>query len=194
MGDAGYALPESLSAPAEEMSNMRSAEDLYGMYMRMGPQMVKDKMSGMESRALDSLLQQKMNNMDRPAVPQYGMGGMIDEYNMGGYVKKYQDGGEVEEDINPKQLQAMAMLDSLRQEGGEKLESLPSDNYSGQQVPKNAMTIMPYLKSFGRMRTPLQEQERFMFQRYGLNPDALPPQLQGLRGLALRQRMGNEEI
>ena len=84
MGDAGYALPESLSAPAEEMSNMRSAEDLYGMYMRMGPQMVKDKMSGMESRALDSLLQQKMNNMDRHAVPQYGMGGMIDEYNMGG--------------------------------------------------------------------------------------------------------------
>jgi hypothetical protein len=194
MGEAGYALPESLSAPAEEMSNMRSAEDLYGMYMRMGPQMVKDKMSGMESRALDSLLQQKMNNMDRPAVPQYGMGGMIDEYNMGGYVKKYQDGGEVEEDINPKQLQAMAVLDSLRQEGGEKLESLPSDSYGGQQVPKNAMTIIPYLKSFGRMRTPLQEQERFMFQRYGLNPDALPPQLQGLRGLALRQRMGNEEI
>ena len=98
------------------------------------------------------------------------------------------------EDMSPKELQAMAMLDSLRQFGGERLESLPSDSYGGKEVSKNAMTIIPYLKSFGRMRTPLQEQERFMFQRYGLNPDALPPQLQGLRGLALRQRMGNEGI
>ena len=98
------------------------------------------------------------------------------------------------EDMSPKELQAMAMLDSLRQSGGERLESLPSDSYGGKEIPKNAMTIIPYLKSFGRMRTPLQEQERFMFQRYGLNPDALPPQLQGLRGLALRQRMGNEGI
>ena len=212
MGDAGYALPESLSAPAEEMSNMRSAEDLYGMYMRMGPQMVKDKMSDMESRALDSLLQQKMNNMDRPAVPQYGMGGMIDEYNMGGYVKKYQDGGQVFSGNAPiiRSTQSNSRTPIIRESDiknrrqsfdfppeyesvPQELRSLPSDSYGGKQVPKNAMTITPYLYSFGKMKTPIHERDRFMFQRLGLNPDALPPQMQGLIGKALLQQIGAEE-
>ena len=205
MGDAGYALPESLSAPAEEMSNMRPAEDLYGMYMRMGPQMVKDKMSGMESRALDSLLQQKMNNMDRPAVPQYGMGGMIDEYNMGGYVKKYQDGGEVE----PQQL-GVPPVDKFQQmaetweDTGRGVESarseqlrmakFPADNYSGKEVQKNMNALAPYYKSFGRLKTPLQERNDFLYNRLNVNPNNLPSSLQGLKGSALLQRLGNEGI
>jgi hypothetical protein len=205
MGDAGYALPESLSAPAEEMSNMRSAEDLYGMYMRMGPQMVKDKMSNMESRALDSLLQQKMNNMDRPAVPQYGMGGMIDEYNMGGYVKKYQDGGEVEPQqvgippVDKFQQMAETWEDTGRGVESARAEQLrmakfPADNYSGKEVQKNMNALAPYYKSFGRLKTPLQERNDFLYNRLNVNPNNLPSSLQGLKGSALLQRLGNEGI
>lgn len=175
MGDAGYALPESLSAPAEEMSNMRPAEDLYGMYMRMGPEMIKDKMSGMESRSLDALLQQKMNNMGKSAVPHY------------------QDGGEVEEDINPKQLQAMAMLDSLGQGGGERLDSPPpSDSYNGMPAEKDLDVLMPYLNSFGRMQTPLQEWNMRTLHRHGLNPENFTPQMRGLIGRAVIQQLGAE--
>jgi hypothetical protein len=205
MGDAGYALPESLSAPAEEMSNMRPAEDLYGMYMRMGPQMVKDKMSSMESRALDSLLQQKMNNMDRPAVPQYGMGGMIDEYNMGGYVKKYQDGGEVEPQqvgippVDKFQQMAETWEDTGRGVESARAEQLrmakfPADNYSGKEVQKNMNALAPYYKSFGRLKTPLQERNDFLYNRLNVNPNNLPSSLQGLKGSALLQRLGNEGI
>ena len=239
MGDAGYALPESLSAPAEEMSNMRPAEDLYGMYMRMGPQMVKDKMSGMESRALDSLLQQKMNNMDRPAVPQYGMGGMIDEYNMGGYVKKYQDGGEVL-DLNSNNLKSSGVLEMLRLANAgtgvkpERLEQLnperqikkresifnrpdsneynmptfqgdsgafktpvmraPSDSYGGNEIKKNLNVIIPYLQSQGKMKTPMQEKIEFLYNRLNVDPNNPPSSLQGLKGSALLQRLGNEGI
>ena len=239
MGDAGYALPESLSAPAEEMSNMRSAEDLYGMYMRMGPQMVKDKMSDMESRALDSLLQQKMNNMDRPAVPQYGMGGMIDEYNMGGYVKKYQDGGEVL-DLNSNNLKSSGVLEMLRLANAgtgvkpERLEQLnperqikkresifnrpdsneynmptfqgdsgafktpvmraPSDSYGGNEIKKNLNVIIPYLQSQGKMKTPMQEKIEFLYNRLNVDPNNPPSSLQGLKGSALLQRLGNEGI
>ena len=53
-------------------------------------------------------------------------------------------------------------------------------------------SIMPYLKSFGRIPTPIQEKERWLYQRLGVSPDSLPPQLKGLAGRALLQRYGSE--
>jgi hypothetical protein len=167
--------------------------------------MVKDKMSSMESRALDSLLQQKMNNMDRPAVPQYGMGGMIDEYNMGGYVKKYQDGGEVEPQqvgippVDKFQQMAETWEDTGRGVESARAEQLrmakfPADNYSGKEVQKNMNALAPYYKSFGRLKTPLQERNDFLYNRLNVNPNNLPSSLQGLKGSALLQRLGNEGI
>ena len=44
------------------------------------------------------------------------------------------------------------------------------------------------------MKTPIGERDSFMFQRLGLNPDALPPQMQGLIGKALLQQIGAEGI
>jgi len=195
MGDAGYALPESLSAPAEEMSNMRSAEDLYGIYMRMGPEMAKHKMSGMESRALDSLLLQKMNNMGNSAVPHYQGGGQVSSGNMPTVqVDQSNFRTPIIRESDIKNRRQSPDYSPENESVPEKLQNLPSDSYGGKEVPKNAMTIIPYLKSFGRMRTPIGERDRFMYQRLGLNPDALPPQMQGLIGKALLQQIGAEGI
>jgi hypothetical protein len=49
------------------------------------------------------------------------------------------------------------------------------------------------MKSFGKIPTPIQEKERWLYQRLGVNPDSLPPQLRGLAGRALLQRYGNEQ-
>jgi len=116
-----------------------------------------------------------MNNMGKSAVPHY------------------QDGGEVEEDINPKQLQAMAMLDSLGQGGGERLDSPPpSDSYNGMPAEKDLDVLMPYLNSFGRMQTPLQKWNTRTLYRHGLNPENFTPQMRGLIGKALIQQLGAE--
>ena len=68
----------------------------------------------------------------------------------------------------------------------------PSDNYGGEEIQKDMKSIMPYLKSFGRIPTPIQEKERWLYQRLGVSPDSLPPQLKGLAGRALLQRYGSE--
>lgn len=193
MGDAGYALPESLSAPAEEMSNMRSAEDLYGMYMRMGPQMVKDKMSDMESRALDSLLQQKMNNMGNSAVPHYQDGGQVFSGNAP-IVRSTQSDSRTpiirESDIKNRRqsFDSPPEYESVPQE----LRNLPSDSYNGMPAGKDLDVLMPYLNSFGRMQTPLQEWNMRTLHRHGLNPDSFTPQMRGLIGKALIQQLGAE--
>ena len=193
MGDAGYALPESLSAPAEEMSNMRSAEDLYGMYMRMGPQMVKEKMSGMESRALDSLLQQKMNNMGNSAVPHYQDGGQVFSGNAP-IIRSTQSDSRTpiirESDIKNRRqsFDSPPEYESVPQE----LRNLPSDSYNGMPAGKDLDVLMPYLNSFGRIQTPLQEWNMRTLHRHGLHPDSFTPQMRVLIGRALIQQLGAE--
>jgi hypothetical protein len=187
MGEAGYALPESLSAPAEEMSNMRSPEDLYGTYMRGGPEMAKHRMSGMESRALDSLLQQKMNNMGKSAVPHYQNGGEVKLQQVGvPPVDKFQQMAEMWEDTGRGVESARA--EQLR------MAKFPADNYSGEEVQKSMYALMPYLRSFGRLKTPLQERNEFLYNRLNVDPNNPPSSLQGLKGSALLQRLGNEGI
>ena len=178
MGEAGYALPESLSAPAEEMSNMRSPEDLYGTYMRGGPEMAKHRMSGMESRALDSLLLQKMNNMGKSAVPHYQGGGQVSSGNMPA----------------PTQEHVQTTLNSLPRSwpSGQPAEMIPSDVYNDLPTEKNLEVLMPYLESFGRIKTPLHQRNMRTLHRHGLNPDSFTPQMRGLIGRAVIQQLGAE--
>ena len=68
----------------------------------------------------------------------------------------------------------------------------PSDNYSGGDVKKNLNILIPYLQSNGRMKTPAQERDEFLYNRLGVDPEKPPMQLQGLKGRALLQRYGNE--
>ena len=44
------------------------------------------------------------------------------------------------------------------------------------------------------MKTPMQEKIEFLYNRLGVNPEQPPPSLQGLKGSALLQRLGNEGI
>jgi hypothetical protein len=69
----------------------------------------------------------------------------------------------------------------------------PSDNYSGSDVKKNLNIIIPYLQSYGRMKTPAQERDEFLYGRLGVDPENPPMQLQGLKGRALLQQYGNEQ-
>jgi len=69
----------------------------------------------------------------------------------------------------------------------------PSDNYSGSDVKKNLNIIIPYLRSYGRMKTPAQERDKFLYGRLGVDPENPPMQLQGLKGRALLQQYGNEQ-
>jgi len=69
----------------------------------------------------------------------------------------------------------------------------PSDNYSGSDVKKNLNIIIPYLQSYGRMKTPAQERDEFLYERLGVDPENPPMQLQGLKGRALLQQYGNEQ-
>jgi len=69
----------------------------------------------------------------------------------------------------------------------------PSDNYSGSDVKKNLNILIPYLQSYGRMKTPAQERDEFLYDRLGVDPENPPMQLQGLKGRALLQRYGNEQ-
>ena len=109
----------------------------------------------------------------------------------------YQEGGPVERsDVNLQALQAQASLDSLQrmpeQQGMPRVNPRP-DSYGGKDVGKDLRAIIPYMKSFGRIPTPIQEKELSLYQRLGVNPDSLPPQLRGLAGKALLQRYGNEQ-
>jgi len=176
-------------------------------------------------------------------------------YQQGGPVYGYENGGQVKserqaaqdslmntdeyDDIkaeNAKQLQMMAMLDSLNQGGGEnvrtpegggvlsddgrsyspslderfnmweqtgqgvessrarqlRMAKVPADNYSGEDVVKNMDSLKHYFRSFGRLKTPLQERNEFLYNRLGVDPENPPMQLQGLKGRALLQRYGNE--
>ena len=70
----------------------------------------------------------------------------------------------------------------------------PSDSYGGNEIKKNLDVIIPYLQSYGRMKTPMQEKIEFLYNRLGVNPEQPPPSLQGLKGSALLQRLGNEGI
>ncbi len=69
----------------------------------------------------------------------------------------------------------------------------PFDSYSGEEVEKHMYDIMPYFRSFGRLKTPAQKKDLWLYQRLGVNPDSLPPQLKGLAGRVLLQRYGGEQ-
>ena len=69
----------------------------------------------------------------------------------------------------------------------------PSDNYSGSDVKKNLNILIPYLQSYGRVKTPAQERDEFLYERLGVDPENPPMQLQGLKGRALLQQYGNEQ-
>jgi hypothetical protein len=115
----------------------------------------------------------------------------------------YQEGGPVEgSDVNLQALQAQASLDSLQsmptRQGPQAGYNMPRvnprpDSYGGKDVGKDLSAIIPYMKSFGKIPTPIQEKELWLYQRLGVNPDSLPPQLRGLAGRALLQRYGNEQ-
>ena len=119
------------------------------------------------------------------------------------YSAGFQEGGPVEEsDVNLQALQAQASLDSLQsmptRQGPQAGYNMPSvnprpDSYGGNNVGKDLSAIIPYMKSFGKIPTPIQEKERWLYQRLGVSPDSLPPQLRGLAGRALLQRYGNEQ-
>tara|TARA_R110000824_G_scaffold396018_1_gene597212 strand:+ start:3267 stop:5216 length:1950 start_codon:yes stop_codon:yes gene_type:complete len=70
----------------------------------------------------------------------------------------------------------------------------PSDNYGGNEIEKNLDVLIPYLQSYGRMKTPIQEKTEFLYNRLGVNPEQPPSSLQGLQGAALLQRLGSEGI
>jgi hypothetical protein len=76
---------------------------------------------------------------------------------------------------------------------------LPPDEYvmrqkngemfmSKQQVPKLSPA---YMASFG-METPLSKRQRSLLQRRAINPESISPQLHGLLGKVLLQRLENE--
>jgi hypothetical protein len=69
----------------------------------------------------------------------------------------------------------------MRQENGEML-------MSKQQVPKLSPA---YMASFG-METPLSKRQRSLLQRRAINPESMSPQLHGLLGKVLLQRLENE--
>ena len=69
----------------------------------------------------------------------------------------------------------------MRQENGEML-------MSKQQVPKLSPA---YMASFG-METPLSKRQRSLLQRRAINPESISPQLHGLLGKVLLQRLENE--
>ena len=69
----------------------------------------------------------------------------------------------------------------------------PFDSYSGQEIQKHMHDIMPYLRSFGRLETPAQEKDAFVYRRLGLDKRKPPFQLQGLQGLALLQGLRGEQ-
>ena len=158
-----------------------------------------------------------MSRMEEDGVAQYlaeGEGGdyfMMNESDIPadslsawlGSEDGYQEGGPVERsDVNLQAVQAQASLDSLQrmptQQGPQAGYNMPRvnprpDSYGGKDVGKDLSAIIPYMKSFGRIPTPIQEKERWLYQRLGVNPDSLPPQLRGLAGRALLQRYGNEQ-
>ena len=173
-------------------------------------------------------------------------GGPVYGYKNGGQVKSERQAAQDSlmhtdeyDDVraeDAKQLQIMAMLDSLNQGGGEKLRTpeggggrsddssgyspsfderfnmweqtgqgvessrarqlrmakVPADNYSGEDVVKDMDSLKHYFRSFGRLKTPLQERNEFLYNRLGVDPENPPMQLQGLKGRALLQRYGNE--
>ena len=69
----------------------------------------------------------------------------------------------------------------MRQENGEMY-------MSKQQVPKLSPA---YMASFG-METPLSKRQRSLLQRRAINPESMSPQLRGLLGKVLLQRLENE--
>ena len=69
----------------------------------------------------------------------------------------------------------------MRQENGEMY-------MSKQQVPKLSPA---YMASFG-METPLSKRQRSLLQRRAINPESISPQLHGLLGKVLLQRLENE--
>jgi len=75
-----------------------------------------------------------------------------------------------------------------------KMAKFPADNYGGEEIQKNMNALMPYLRSFGRLKTPLQERNEFLYNRLNVDPNNLPSSLQGLKGSILLQRLGSEGI
>ena len=73
------------------------------------------------------------------------------------------------------------------------MAKVPTDNYNGEDVVKNMDSLKHYFRSFGRLKTPLQERNEFLYNRLGINPKNPPMQLQGLKGRALLQRYGGEQ-
>ena len=69
----------------------------------------------------------------------------------------------------------------------------PFDSYSGEEIQKYMYDIMPYIRSFGRLETPAQKKDAFVYRRLGLDPRKPPFQLQGLQGQALLQGLRNEQ-
>jgi hypothetical protein len=69
----------------------------------------------------------------------------------------------------------------MRQENGEMF-------MSKQQVPKLSTA---YMAAFG-METPLSKRQRNLLQRRAINPESMSPQMRGLLGKVLLQRLGNE--
>ena len=116
----------------------------------------------------------------------------------GGEVYGYQQGGEVEQlQYREPQVQGnnlMGMSNDRRV-----MPVLPPDEYvmrqengemlmSKQQVPKLSPA---YMASFG-METPLSKRQRSLLQRRAINPESISPQLHGLLGKVLLQRLENE--
>jgi hypothetical protein len=118
--------------------------------------------------------------------------------DMSGSILGYQQGGQVEQlEYREPQVQGnnlMGMSNDRRV-----MPVLPPDEYvmrqengemlmSKQQVPKLSPA---YMASFG-METPLSKRQRSLLQRRAINPESISPQLHGLLGKVLLQRLENE--
>ena len=119
------------------------------------------------------------------------------EKSMGRY-PGMQQGGAVEQ---LQYIEPQAQGDSLMGMSDDRrvMPVLPPDEYvmrqengemtmSRQQVPKLSAA---YMAALG-METPLSKRQRNLLQRRALNPESMSPQLRGLLGKVLLQRLGNE--
>jgi len=118
--------------------------------------------------------------------------------DMSGSVLGYQQGGAVEQlQYTEPQVQGNSLMGMSNDR--RVMPVLPPDEYvmrqengemtmSRQQVPKLSTA---YMAALG-METPLSKRQRNLLQRRALNPESMSPQLRGLLGKVLLQRLGNE--
>jgi hypothetical protein len=119
-------------------------------------------------------------SMGRYEPPGMQQGGAVEQLQ---YIEPQVQGNDLMGMSNDRRVMPVLPPDEyvMRQENGEMF-------MSKQQVPKLSTA---YMAAFG-METPLSKRQRNLLQRRAINPESMSPQMRGLLGKVLLQRLGNE--